>query len=63
MRRTVRYVGGPLDGLELDAAGWSEDEVRGGSEQIVPGWADRVVYEPEPGGDPRVWLYRGAVPG
>ncbi|WNI15589.1 hypothetical protein [Actinacidiphila sp. ITFR-21] len=63
MSRIVRYVGGPLDGQEMDVAAWPEDSVRRGVYQVVDGWADRADYEPEPGGDPLLWLYRGPVPG
>jgi hypothetical protein len=61
MDRVVRYVGGPLDGLELDASMWSDDEIRGGSFEVVDGWEDRAVYEPDPAGDPLVWKYGGPV--
>lgn len=61
--RTVRYVGGPLDGKTLDASSWPEAEIRGGTEEIVDGWRDRAVYEPDDGGDPLVWLYRGPASG
>ena len=60
---TVRYVGGPLDGQTMDAAGWTEEELRTGSYQIVDGWTCRADYEPDPGGDPLLWRYRGEVPG
>lgn len=61
--RTVRYVGGPLDGQQLDAAGWSDEELATGTYEIVPGWADRADYEPAPGEDLLVWHYRGPAPG
>jgi hypothetical protein len=61
--RIVRYVGGPLDGAELDVSDWAEGEVRGGVYQVVDGWTDRADYEPDPGGDPLLWRYRGPVPG
>lgn len=63
MSRVVRYVGGPLDGQELDATGWTDEQLRTGVYEIVDGWADRADYEPEPGGDPLLWHYRGPVPG
>ncbi|MEE4546424.1 hypothetical protein V2S66_31230 [Streptomyces sp. V4-01] len=59
--RVVRYVGGPLDGLELDVSGWLDDDVRTGVYQVVDGWVDRAHYEPDAGGDPLLWLYRGPV--
>jgi hypothetical protein len=61
--RLVRYVGGPLDGKAMDVSGWSEEQVRGGVYEVVPGWEQRADYEPEPDGDPLVWQYRGIVPG
>jgi hypothetical protein len=60
--RTVRYLGGPLDGQEMDVTGWTEESIRTGAYQIVDGWADRADYEPDQDGDPLVWLYRGPVP-
>lgn len=63
MTRIVRYVGGPLDGKELDASDWSDEEIRSGTYEIVDGWADRADYEPDDDGDPLVWKYRGPVPG
>jgi hypothetical protein len=62
-QRIVRYVGGPLDGKRLDVAGWTAEEIRTGTYEVVDGWSDRADYEPEPGGDPLVWVYRGSVPG
>lgn len=62
-RRIVRYVGGPLDGKDLDVTGWAEEDVRTGTYEIVDGWTARADYEPDPGGDPLVWRYRGPVPG
>jgi hypothetical protein len=61
-RRIVRYVGGPLDGKVLDVTGWTDEEVRTGVHEIVDGWQDRAEYDPDPGGDPMVWRYRGPVP-
>lgn len=63
MTRTVRYVGGPLDGATLDVTDWPESDIRTGTYEIVDGWADRADYEPDPGGDPLLWRYRGPVPG
>lgn len=60
--RTVTYVGGPLDGQEMDVAGWTDKAVRSGVYQIIDGWFDRACYEPDGGGDPLVWHYRGPVP-
>jgi hypothetical protein len=59
----VRYVGGPLDGKTLDVSDWAAEEIHAGVYEVVDGWADRADYEPEPGGDPLVWVYRGVVPG
>lgn len=59
----VRYVGGPLDGKELDVSGWSPQEIRTGVHEIVDGWELRADYEPVSDGDPLVWVYRGPVPG
>ena len=61
MTRVVKYVGAPLDGQELDAADWSEAEIRGGTYEIVDGWADRADYSPDEDGDPLIWRYRGPV--
>lgn len=62
--RTVRYVGGPLDGKTVDAAGWPDEALRTGVHEIVPGWgSDRADYEPDEDGDPLVWRYRGPVSG
>lgn len=61
--RTVTYLGGPLDGQEMDVTGWTDEAVRGGVYQIVDGWEDRAGYSPDPGGDPLIWKYRGPVPG
>lgn len=63
MTRIVRYVGGPLDGAEVDVTGWAETEIRGGIYEVVDGWEARADYAPDPGGDPLLWLYRGPVPG
>lgn len=60
--RTVRYVGGPLDGETLDVSGWSDEEIRTGVYQVVDGWVDRANYEPDEGRDPLQWRYRGPVP-
>lgn len=63
MTRIVRYVGGPLDGQEMDVSDWSEESLRQGVYQIVDGWLDRADYSPDPDGDPLLWRYRGPVPG
>lgn len=63
MANVVRYVGGPLDGKQLDVAGWTPEEIRTGVYEVVDGWSDRAGYEPEPGGDPLLWRYRGPFPG
>jgi hypothetical protein len=60
--RIVRYLGGPLDGQTLDVTGWSDEELRGGTYEIVDGWIDRADYEPDSDGDPTIWRYRGPVP-
>lgn len=62
MSGTVRYVGGPLDGKQLAVGGWSDEEIATGTYEVVPGWVDRADYEPDEGGDPLVWHYRGPVP-
>jgi len=62
-QRIVRYVGGPLDGKRLDVSGWTAEEIRTGTYEVVDGWVDRADYEPAPGGDPLVWVYRGPVAG
>jgi hypothetical protein len=61
--RIVRYLGGPLDGQELDVSGWADEDVRTGTYQVVDGWVDRADYSPDEGGDPLLWHYRGLVPG
>jgi hypothetical protein len=61
--RVVRYVGGPLDGKTLDVSGWTDGQILTGSEEIVPGWDGRADYEPDAGGDPLVWQYRGPTSG
>lgn len=60
--RTVQYIGGPLAGQILDVSDWTDDEIRTGVYQVVRGWVDRADYEPDPGGDPLLWRYRGPVP-
>jgi hypothetical protein len=54
-------VGGPLDGdqLDADAVRLTEDQVRGGTYEVVPGWVLRAAYGPRPGEDPYVWHYEG----
>lgn len=59
----LRYVGGPLDGQTLDTTGWSDDEIRAGTYEIVDGWGEeRAAYDPDPPpADPTRWIYRGPV--
>lgn len=59
-RRVVRYVGGPLDGLELDVTE-SDEDLAEGAYQIIHGSEDRAEYTPDPGADPLVWWFRGMV--
>jgi hypothetical protein len=62
--RTVRYAGGPLDGQELDATDWSDEDLADGGYEIVPCWGpERADYAPDPDGDPLIWRYRGPVAG
>jgi hypothetical protein len=61
MTRIVRYVGAPLDGKALDVDRWTDEEIATGAYEVVDGWMDRADYEPDPGGDPLVWQYRGPV--
>lgn len=53
----VRLAGGPLDGGTIAVDG--DDEA--GAYMVVPGWSRRAIYEPDPDGDPRVWLFRGEI--
>lgn len=62
VNQIVRYVGGPLDGKQLDVSDWTLVELRTGTYEIVDGWQDRADYEPDEGGDPLLWRYRGPVP-
>lgn len=57
--RLARFIGGPLDGHQVDVTDWTEDAVRTGVLHVVDGWEERADYEPEPGGDPLRWLYQG----
>ncbi|WP_130798095.1 hypothetical protein [Streptomyces otsuchiensis] len=57
--RVLRYVGGPHDELE-ERLPPGEDPGDGGY-LVVAGWEERAVYEPEPGGDPLLWHYRGPI--
>lgn len=59
-QRVVQYIGGPLDGHEIEVSVWSETALRGGVYQLVNGCMERVGYDPDPGGDPLVLHYRGA---
>lgn len=56
-------MGSPLDGEELDPAGWTDGQIHTGTYEIAHGWAERGDYEPDPSGDPLVWHYRGPAPG
>lgn len=60
-QRVVRYIGGPLDGREIDVTIWSETALRGGVYHLVNGRMERVMYDPDAGGDPLVWHYRGVI--
>jgi hypothetical protein len=53
----VELRGGPLDGLVSLVA------EENGVYLVVPGTSGRALYEPEAGGDPDVWTYRGMVDG
>lgn len=61
-KRTVCFVGGPLDGHELDVSTWTEEEISTGVYHVVEGWEDRADYAPGTGGDQLLWHYRGPVP-
>lgn len=63
--------GGPLDGevqewrrgeLPADPGEWGTYMVVDGPKALARDPGARAVYEPEPGGDPRVWIWRGWVP-
>lgn len=68
----VELIGGPLDGEVLeyppaDLEGRPVDEL--GAYMVVPDRrahpedpGARAVYEPQPGGDPLRWTWRGWVP-
>ncbi|MEV4096988.1 hypothetical protein [Streptosporangium saharense] len=58
MEMDVTLLDGPLDGMVLPRQPLDDDP---GAYMIVPGWTSRAVYEPDPGGDPAVWRYRGEV--
>ncbi|WP_214417331.1 hypothetical protein [Sphaerisporangium fuscum] len=51
--------GGPLDGMEVEAA--EPEEHGAGAYMIVPGEVSRAVYEPADDDDPGVWVYRGLM--
>ena len=57
--RQVILIGGPWDGLTF----WAADpgEYGDGAYMITPGSDRRAIYEPDPSGDPDVWLYRGTI--
>lgn len=55
---TVTLMTGPLDGMVLPDQPVTDDP---GAYMIVPGETHRAVYEPDPGGPPRVWHYRGTI--
>ena len=46
-QHTIRYVGGPLDGEEIDATDWTHEQLQDGAYIVVDGWADRADYAPE----------------
>jgi hypothetical protein len=57
---TVRLVGGPLDGMVIpDLPVVDPDDP--GAYMIVPGSLSRAIYEPDEGGDPALWKYRGDI--
>lgn len=39
--RLARFVGGPLDGHEVDVSDWTADAIRTGVLHVVPGWFGR----------------------
>lgn len=55
----VEYIGGPLDGQQVDL-GPGED-VTGGGYIVVPGHAQRAVYEPVPGDLVHRWHFLGWI--
>ncbi|WP_159401622.1 hypothetical protein [Streptomyces sp. NRRL F-5053] len=59
---TAHFIGGPLDGHTADVTDWTVDEIATGVLHVVDSWTERADYEPEPGGDPLRWLYRGLHP-
>ncbi|MFF3730891.1 hypothetical protein ACFYXM_11355 [Streptomyces sp. NPDC002476] len=59
--RTVNFLGGPLDGHELDTTDWPIDDITTGVYHVVHGWEARAEYTPDPDGDPHRWHYRGPV--
>ncbi|WP_131102942.1 hypothetical protein [Streptomonospora litoralis] len=73
MSETVRVTlyGGPLDGevqehtladLGPDTAAWGTMMIVDGPRTHPRDPAARAVYEPEPGEDPHVWVWRGWSP-
>jgi hypothetical protein len=57
----ARLVGGPLDGHTVDVTTWAPEGIGTGVLHVVEGRGDRADDEPEPGGDPLCWIYRGPV--
>jgi hypothetical protein len=62
-QRIARFHGAPLDGHDLDVTSWTDEEISVGVAHVVDGSPLRADYEPEPGGDPLVWRYRGDLEG
>lgn len=62
--RTVRYIGGPHDGMTWENADPPPDggPEADGARMTVAGTDQRALYEPQTGEDPDVWHYRGMVP-
>ncbi len=54
----VTLHGGPLDGMVLLGQPITADP---GAYMVVPAREKRTVYEPDVGGDPAVWKYRGDI--
>lgn len=58
-------VAGPLDGLLLDVAGWTDEELATGAALITEigayGPGGRALYGPRPG-DPQRWAWEGDSP-
>lgn len=71
MIRVTLTGGGPLDGqtqewhradLPEDPAEWGTYMIVDGPKALARDPGARAAYEPEEGGDPRVWVWRGWVP-